>query len=116
MTLFTENNERIEPLGGGLEIIVSDDHIFGTDAVLLSDFAAVKSKETACDLGTGCGIIPLLWCKKQTGHITAVDIQKKACSQLERSLERNSLKDRITVINGDLRELRGRLTPARSTL
>ena len=33
---------------------------FGMDAVLLSGFAVVKPGETALDLGTGTGIIPIL--------------------------------------------------------
>lgn len=109
MNFYPEAGERLEPLGGGLKLIVSDDHLFGTDAVLLADFAAVKPKENACDLGTGCGIIPLLWCKKKTGKITAVDIQKKACSQLERSVALNGLESRVGVVNADLRELRGKI-------
>lgn len=99
--------ERIDPLGGGFSIVVSKEHIFGTDAVLLADFSRIKRSDTACDLGSGCGIIPLLWCKKQTGSIFAVEIQKKACAQLEKSLSLNSLEKRVQVQNCDLRELKG---------
>ncbi len=31
------------------------------DALLLAEFAAPKPREAACDLGCGCGIIPLMW-------------------------------------------------------
>lgn len=99
--------ERIDPLGGDFSVVVSKEHIFGTDAVLLASFSNIRKRDVACDLGTGCGIIPLLWCKKQTGHITAVEIQKKACSQLEKSISLNSLLERITVVNHDLRDLKG---------
>ena len=99
--------ERLDPLGGGLSVVVSKDHIFGTDAVLLSHFSNIRKKDAACDMGTGCGIIPLLWCKKQTGQLFAVEIQEKACSQLERSLVFNSLSERVTVVNHDLRSLKG---------
>ena len=45
-----------EPVGDGRVLAVSDDHRFGTDAVILSYFAAPrKAEETVCDLGTGCG-------------------------------------------------------------
>ena len=43
--------ERIDPLGGGYSIVVSKDHIFGTDAVLLADFSKIRKNDTACDLG-----------------------------------------------------------------
>lgn len=74
---------------------------------MLASFANIRKKDTACDFGTGCGIIPLLWSKNETGKIFAVEIQEKACSQLERSLSLNGLSERITVINHDLRELKG---------
>ena len=100
-------DERIEPLGNNMHIVVSDSHTFGTDAVLLANFASVRRKDKACDMGTGCGIIPLIWCKGETKDITAIDIQPKAVSQLEKSLEINSLRGRINPVNCDLRSLKG---------
>ena len=49
-----------EPLGNGFFINVSKHHTFGTDAVLLADFAHAKKADRLIDLGTGCGIIPFL--------------------------------------------------------
>lgn len=100
---------RKEYLGSGITAVVSPEHGFGTDAVLLADFAAPSKRAVCCDLGTGCGIIPLLWCKKQGGAITAVDIQPQACRQLEQAIEINSLQSRLTVLNADLRSLKGKL-------
>ena len=105
--IVLNEGERIDPLGGGLSVVVSKDHIFGTDAVLLASFSNIRKKDAACDLGSGCGIIPLLWCKNQTGRLFAVEIQEKACSQLERSLRLNGLCERVTVVNHDLRSLKG---------
>ncbi len=102
------SEERLEPLGGGMKIVVSDDHPFGTDAILLADFANVRNNDTVCDLGTGCGIIPLLWCKNGSPKsVDAVDIQEKACAQLEKSVRINSLSDRLRVHHADLREIKG---------
>ena len=97
-------DEHLEPLGSGLQLVVSPAHIFSTDSVLLSYFSDIRKKDNACDLGTGSGVIPLLWCKRETGPITAVDIQEKACSQLAKSLVLNQLENRITVVQADLRE------------
>ncbi len=97
---------RIEPLGNGMQICVSDSHTFGTDAILLANFAAIKRKDKACDMGTGCGIIPLIWCKGQTNSITAVDIQPAAINQLNESIALNSLEGRIVPVNCDLRFLK----------
>lgn len=102
-------DEKREPLGNGMEIVVSKSHTFGTDAILLAGFASIKRKDVACDMGTGCGIIPLVWCKGETNSITAIDIQSKACSQLEKSIELNGLEGRINVLNCDLRSLKGTL-------
>lgn len=104
--------KRIEPLGNGMRIVVSDSHTFGTDAILLANFASVKRKDKACDMGTGCGIIPLIWCKGQTNSITAVDIQPAAIEQLNESLKLNSIEGRITPVNCDLRYIKGVLEPA----
>lgn len=100
-------DEKIEPLGNNMEIIVSDSHTFGTDAILLASFANIKRKDKACDMGTGCGIIPLIWCKGETNSITAIDIQLKAFSQLKKSIELNEIEGRITPLNCDLRNLKG---------
>ena len=55
-----------QPLGNGYYINVSKNHTFGTDAVLLSDFASVKKVKSHCDLGSGCGIISMLLLKNET--------------------------------------------------
>ena len=110
MDMKRNETEKLEPLGKSMSIIVSRAHTFGTDAILLADFSNPKKKETLCDLGTGCGIIPLLWSKKETGDITAVDIQPDACGQLRRSLALNGLEDRVNVVNADLRALKGVLS------
>ena len=100
---------RKEYLGGGVTVLVSAAHSFGTDAVLLADFASPSKSSVCCDLGSGCGIIPLIWCKKQTGHITAVEIQPLGAEQISRAIELNSLEGRLTVVNSDLRELKGKV-------
>ena len=97
-------DEHLEPLGGGLRLVVSKAHIFSTDSILLAHFSNIRKHDCACDLGTGSGIIPLLWCKGESGPITAVDIQAKACVQLEKTIALNALQDRIRVVQTDLRQ------------
>lgn len=100
-------NEFIEYLGNNINIICSSTHGFGSDAVLLADFAGCKKNDIACDLGTGCGIIPLIWCANECAKsITAIDIQPLATNQLERSVELNKLENKISVINADLKSLK----------
>ena len=107
MELVLSDGERLEPLGKNSSVIVSDDHGFGTDAILLASFCGVTGKTKACELGTGCGIISTLWFKNGCRSITAVEIQQKACSQFEKTIRLNGAGESITLLNGDLRELKG---------
>lgn len=96
-----------ERLSDDISIAVSDEHTFGTDAVLLSYFAKPKYKDKALDMGTGCGIIPLLWLRdsRQTG-VHCLDIQQNAFEQVKNSIEYNLLGDRLTVHLCDLRNVK----------
>ena len=103
-------NIHREPLGGGVEIFVSDSYHFSTDTVLLADFSFRAGAKKCADLGSGCGTIPLLWLKRDPGlSVCAVEIQKDACSLLRDSVCLNGLEDRLTVLNADLRDLKGKL-------
>lgn len=102
-------SEHIEYIDGSLKLVVSDSHTFGTDALLLAAFSAPKRKNTVCDFGTGCGIIPFYWLREGVEKVHAVEIQPLACDQLTRSIEMNSLEERFSLYNSDLRELKGKL-------
>ena len=68
------DNEKTEPLGNGMRIIVSDEHKLWTDTILLASFSAPKKRDIACDLGSGCGSIPLIWFRNASiGHVTTVE-------------------------------------------
>ena len=60
-----KTDEHFEPLGGGIEVIVSNIHRFGTDTVLLANFSKPKEWENACELGSGCGAITFIWCRER---------------------------------------------------
>ncbi len=96
---------KFEKLSEKIEICVSSEHGFGTDAFLLTHFSEYKRNDKACDLGTGCGIIPLLMQRNMPPEIVyAVDIQKQAIEQLEMSIEKNR-NTSIVPVNCDLKEL-----------
>ena len=99
------DGEHIEDLGDGVGIVVSKQHTFGTDAMLLADFANPKRNDIACDFGSGCGIIPFLWLRDgKCAEITAVEIQENGCDQMNRSLVLNET-EKITVLNRDLKDI-----------
>ena len=89
---------------GRITINVNDDHRFGTDAFLLADFAAPLPSHTVCDLCSGCGVIPLFFCRgeKPPRRIYAVELQKEAVELLKRSVRENELEDRIIPVEADL--------------
>lgn len=104
-----KDTEHIEYINSSLKLIVSDSHTFGTDALLLAAFSAPKRKNTVCDFGTGCGIIPFYWLREGTERVHAVEIQELACDQVRRSIELNGLEERFTLCHSDLKELKGKL-------
>lgn len=104
MDIQLENGERLEPVGKSVSVVVSPYHSFGTDALLLADFASVKKNDKACDLGTGCGIIPLIWYKNGLcSRIDAIEIQSTAVSQLKKTVELNAMTDKLRIHQADLR-------------
>lgn len=95
-----------ERLSDDIKIAVSSDHTFGTDAVILSHFAKIKPRDKALDMGTGCGIIPLLWLRdEKINNVCALDIQQNAFEQLSYTIRENGIADRITPYLCDLREI-----------
>ena len=112
-------NERIDDLQrGGLRVIQRADAFrFGTDAVLLADFAAPRRHDRVCDLGTGTGIIPLLlYARENTISADAVEIQPDMADMAARSMAMNGLNEKIRVLSGDLRSIRTLLPHARYDL
>ena len=78
---------------------------FGMDAVLLSGFANVKPGETAIDLGTGTGIIPILLEAKTKGeHFTGLEIQPESADMARRSVAYNLLENKINIAIGDIKD------------
>ena len=99
------DSEHIEDLGEGVGVVVSKQHTFGTDAMLLASFANPRKNDIACDFGSGCGIIPFLWLRDgKCKEITAIEIQDNGCNQMLRSRELNET-DKITILNRDLKEI-----------
>ncbi len=100
-------DETLEDLQcGGLYLIQKKTGFrFGTDAVLLANFARdIKSSKTL-DLCTGTGIVPLLLHEKtSTPQIHGLEIQENIASMAQRSVEYNNLGGHINIKLGDLKE------------
>ena len=107
MSAELKPGERIDDLQrGGLRIIQRENGFrFGTDAVLLADFAAAKRGERVCDMGTGTGVLPLLLSARAEGTtFDAFEVQPDVADMARRSVALNGLEERIRVHCADCRE------------
>lgn len=107
---------KIEEIGPKIKICSTDDHNFGTDAILLFDFANIKKRDKICDFGTGCGIIGLLSTEKTDSCVYGVEIQPKAYAQAKKSAEMSGCSEKFIPILADVKNLGERFSPGELTL
>ncbi len=115
MATNLRREERLDDLQvNGYEIIQHPGKFcFGMDAVLLANFARVKKGETALDLGTGTGIIPILMTAKTEGEqFTGLEIQEESADMARRSVAHNHLNKKIHIVTGDIKEAANIFGPA----
>jgi tRNA1(Val) A37 N6-methylase TrmN6 len=85
---------------------------FSVDAVLLSQFINLRKNERVIDLGTGCGILPLLLSHTTKAHsFVGVEIQKGLAECAEKNVFLNHLENRISILKQDFRGLKGTFPP-----
>ena len=96
-----------EPLTGGIYVYSSKEHRFGTNAFLLANFSNWRKKDLVTDLGTGCGIIPMIMQRENApAHVWGVEIQPQGIEQFRLGIEKSNLsEERITPVLADLKEL-----------
>ena len=102
-----KENERVDSLQRKGYGIIQDPgkFCFGIDAVLLADFAKAKPGDKILDIGTGTGIIPILMeARYDCGNYVGLEIQEGSAEMARRSVEMNRLEDKITIVNGDIKE------------
>ncbi len=92
-------------LEGRLKLIQSrDGYRFSIDAVFLSEFVTIRPEDVVLDLGTGCGIIPLLLLTtRPLSRVFGLEIQRELADQAMRNVSLNGFEDRMKVILGDIK-------------
>ena len=74
----------------------------GADAILLGRWVEVRPEDVVLDIGTGCGLLPLMLAQKGVGQVDAVDIDlasvKEATVNFKASQWRDQLKAYCTDI------------------
>ena len=82
---------------------------FSVDPLLLADFAGVGKGERVADLGTGCGIIPMLLARRDPlAVITGVEFQDCMAQMAQRNVLANGLSGSIDIVAADVNSLKAR--------
>lgn len=92
---------------GKLKVIQKKDgYRFSLDAVILGRLAQVSSGDRVIDLGTGCGIIPLiLAATTEVKEIVGVEIQEELADVACRNVALNGFDGIINIVKEDLKNL-----------
>lgn len=106
--LWSEKAETIDSLfGGRLQIIQKKEgYRFSIDALLLASFVQARAQDQIIDLGTGCGIIPLILAYQKKGQkIIGVEIQPTLADLARRNVLLNNFGGQIEIWERDFKEL-----------
>ncbi len=80
---------------------------FSVDALLLAHFVRLRRGDRICDLGTGCGVLPLLLAVRRPGiRAVGVELQPGLADLARRNVILNGLADRIEILPGDIRNIK----------
>lgn len=114
MELLPGRDETLDPfLDGRIKVLQKrQGYRFSVDAVLLAEFIRIQKNEKAMDLGTGCGILPLILSQTTEGStFVGVEIQKDLAELARRNVLLNDLQNRISILHMDLRDLPAHYPP-----
>ena len=99
--------ERIDDLQRrGFRIIQHPESFrFGTDSVLLADFARPRRGERVADLCCGAGAVALLLLARQPDLcVSGIELLPDVADRAARNAILNGVTDRFTVVTGDIRK------------
>jgi tRNA1Val (adenine37-N6)-methyltransferase len=114
MDFSSAPDETLDPFfDGSLQILQKKKgYRFSIDAILLSQFISLRKGEKAIDLGTGCGIVPLLLAKATNAHsFVGIEIQRELAELARRNVALNCLDEHITILFRDFKKLKGVFSP-----
>lgn len=75
----------------------------GTDAILLSRWVEVNPDDEVLDIGTGCGLIPLMLSQKGIRHADAVEIDNDSFEEASLNFRNSAWAKQLTAYHEDVR-------------
>lgn len=81
----------------------SDGYRYSIEPFLIADFIKIPNQSRVLDIGTGCGIIPLLLASEyEDAEFIASEIQPALISMARKNIEENKHSNRIKTLEGDI--------------
>ena len=101
-------SEFVTFLTGDYVVLQNDDgYLFSADSVLLANLAKVGAEDSLIDLGTGSGVLAILTAvKKGVKRVVGIEIDPATADMARRSVKMNKLEDRISVLTGDVKDIK----------
>ena len=99
--------ERLDIVNDDISLIQKEDGMtFGTDALLLAAFVQPCPSGYGIEFGAGSGIVSMLCAtRRKLQHITCVEVQECYATLCRRNVALNGLEEKITVWQGDVRQM-----------
>lgn len=79
-----------------------------TEGCLIALENTIRGGERVLDVGTGTGILAVAARKLGADHVTAIDIDPRACEEARKNVSRNGVEERVVVVEGGIRSVPGR--------
>ena len=78
----------------------------GTDAILLGRWTEVHPTDVVLDIGTGCGLLPLMLSQKGVAHVDAVDIDVASIEEATINFKASQWRDQLKAYCVDIVDFR----------
>ncbi|MBQ3709136.1 MAG: methyltransferase [Bacteroidales bacterium] len=76
----------------------------GTDAVLLGAWVALKPTDWVLDVGTGCGILPLMLAQRGIAKVHAVDLDEASAIEASENFQASQWDRQLFAFHADVRK------------
>jgi len=83
-----------------------DGYRYSIDAVILASYIKPGPNDKIVDLGTGCGIIPMILAFRYHDiRVWGIEIQEDLAEIAAANVEANAMSDRVRIVTGDMKSI-----------